>query len=150
MKKNKLKYPNMSKLLIALSQLVFISFTIIGFIGTFKSTSDSITDTTVFVTAITISGCAFTLANKHYYKKAQAENLVKIQATTYKQIMDIRLNYNEKMLQLKQKYNVSNEEIQEIESESPIDDISEETLNGINGTIANELYSVKENIDIDN
>lgn len=152
--RNKKKYnpPNMSKVLVFMSILVFIVFTIVGFVGTFMSmsTQKQVVDVAVFVTAITISGTSFTYAVKNYYKKSGSENLVKIQATTYKQIMDIRLNYNEKMLQLKQKYNVSNEEISDIENESPIDDISENLLMGINNSMESKLNDINSDIDFEN
>ena len=61
-------------------------------------------------------------------KKAQAENNVKLKIEMYRVASKEHLKYNEKMMILKNKYSLSDEEIMEIESGSPMDDFESSAL----------------------
>ena len=121
--------------------LIFVCGAI--FIGTllFCLTRDytTIIDTAFYVSAITISGSVFLTSVVNYLKKAQAENAYKIQNRMYENVMKVRLSYNEEMLKLRQKYNVPQEEIGEIEMESPIDDMSDTALSNMQNAIENSI-----------
>lgn len=86
-------------------------------------------DTAIFCTCTaSVSGILGAIVTK-YLNNSNAENIPKIQLELYKKSMKIRLNYNIEMMELKNKYKISQEEIYEIENESHMDDISESILN---------------------
>lgn len=107
-------------------------------------------DTTIYVTAITISGGIFGVCLKSYMSKSKAENIYKIQKTMYEDIMDIKLRYNEGMMQLSQKYNMTQSDIDIIDNVSPISDGATNILNDMNESINNHLCDVKTEDEIEN
>lgn len=107
-------------------------------------------DTTIYVTAITISGGIFGVCLKSYMSKSKAENIYKIQKTMYEDIMDIKLRYNEGMMQLSQKYNMTQSDIDIIDNMSPISDGATNILNDMNESINNHLCDVKTEDEIEN
>lgn len=94
-----------------------------------KQDYSSILDASVFLSAITSSGAIALTTDVWYMKKSQAEHVSGISSYTYGDIMDIRLHYNEEMMKLKKKYNMTDYDVSKIETESPMDDISEDALN---------------------
>ena len=82
----------------------------------FQFNTDSFVDTAVFCTSLTVVGGILGTAIIQYFKKSATENIPKIQTSLYKDTMDIRLEYNEKMMELKHKYNMTNDDIYEIEN----------------------------------
>lgn len=145
---SKIKAPTTSKILAYITSAIFIATVVVGYIGTFMSTDSTITDVAVFVTSISISGGVYGSSMKYYFNKAKSENVIKEQLRAYKEIMKIRLNYNESMMKLKREYDMSDEDVSEIESESPIDDVSEDLIVGINETISSDFNETK-SIDIE-
>lgn len=145
---SKIKAPTTSKILAYITSMIFIATVVVGYIGTFMSTDSTITDVAVFVTSISISGGVYGSSMKYYFNKAKSENVIKEQLRAYKEIMKIRLSYNESMMKLKREYDMSNEDISEIESESPIDDVSEDLIVGINETISSDFNETK-SIDVE-
>lgn len=107
-------------------------------------------DTTIYVTAITISGGIYGVCLKSYMSKSKAENIYKIQKTMYEDIMDIKLRYNEGMMQLSQKYNMTQSDIDMIDNVSPISDGATNILNDMNESINNHLCDVKTEDEIEN
>lgn len=105
-------------------------------------------DTAVYVSAITVSGGIFGMIVKSYNSKAKAENVSKIQLSMYHDTMKTRLWYNEQMALIKQRYGLTNDDISEIEDDSPIDDISEEQINEMKQTLDNFASDSKEEDDI--
>lgn len=100
-------------------------------------------DTTINVTAITISGGIFGVCIKSYMSKSKAENIYKIQQSMYENMMDIKLNYNKKMMKLIQQYNVSQEEIDMYDVSNPIEDGVNSVVNDMKDNIGNHLYDTK-------
>lgn len=107
-------------------------------------------DTTVYVTAITISGGIFGVCVKSYMSKSKAENIYKIQKAMYEDIMEVKLNYNESMMQLSQKYNMTQDDIDMIDNVSPINDGVDSVLNDMRENIDNHLYDTKTEDEIEN
>lgn len=107
-------------------------------------------DTTIYVTAITISGGIFGVCLKSYMSKSKAENIYKIQKTMYEDIMDIKLRYNEGMMQLSQKYNMTQSDIDMIDNASPISDGATNIINDMNESISNHLCDTKTEDEIEN
>lgn len=63
-----------------------------------------IPDSTLAVAIVSAGAAVLTMTFIFYFRKAQAENIPKIQTTYYRSIMKTRLDYNEKMMKLKNKY----------------------------------------------
>ena len=100
-------------------------------------------DTTVYVTAITISGGIFGVCLKAYMSKSKAENIYKIQRTMYEDIMHIKLQYNEAMMKLTQQYNLTQDDIDMSDINSPINEGVDDIMNDMRENINNHLYDTK-------
>ena len=109
---------------------------------------EQVYDTTVYVTAITISGGIFGVCLKAYMSKSKAENIYKIQKTMYEDIMNIKLKYNEGMMQLQQRYNLTQDDIDMNEAVSPLNDGVDNILNDMHENLNNHLYDTKLEDDI--
>lgn len=107
-------------------------------------------DTAVYVSAITVSGGIFGMIVKSYNAKSKAENVSKIQLEAYHDTMKTRLWYNEQMVLIKKQYGLTDDDISEIEADSPIDDISEEQVIDIKQTLDNFVADSKEEDDVQN
>jgi hypothetical protein len=107
-------------------------------------------DTAVYVTAITVSGGIFGLCLKSYMSKSKAENIYKIQRSMYKDIMTIKLTYNETMMQLIQKYHITQSDIDMADNLSPIDDGINDIINDMHDNVNNHLYDTKQEDEIEN
>lgn len=134
-----------SKFLTIGSLMLFIWSLFQGFTTDFTQ----LYDTTVYVTAITISGGIFGVCLKSYMSKSKAENIYKIQKTMYEDIMDIKLKYNEGMMKLQQQYNLTQDDINMNENISPLNDGVDNILNDMNENINNHLYDTKTEDEID-
>lgn len=102
---------------------------------TFTFDYSTIIDTAAIVCMDTVTGGIFGACVVHYMKKSQSENLPKISTGVYRDTMNIRLEYNEKMMQLKKKYNISDEDVYDIESQGNMDEISDSVLDTALGEI---------------
>ena len=92
-------------------------------------------DLSVYATIITSSGALCLTSVVWYLKNSQAEKVVRIKADTYRIISDERFKYNKKMLELKSKYKYTEEEILNIEDDSPLDELEQDALNSMNSSI---------------
>ena len=104
---NKVPKIQFSKLLTIGSLLLFVWTLFKGLYIDYTS----VYDTTVYVTAITISGGIFGVCLKAYMSKSKAENIYKVQKTMYEDIMGIKLRYNEQMMKLIKEYQITQDEI---------------------------------------
>lgn len=92
-------------------------------------------DLSVYATIITSSGALCLTSVVWYLKNSQAEKVARIKADTYRIISEERFKYNKRMLELKSKYNYSEEEIFEIENDSPLDELEQDALNSMNSSV---------------
>lgn len=92
-------------------------------------------DLSIYAAIITTSGTLCLTTVVWYLKNSQAEKVARIKADTYRIISEERYKYNEKMLQLKSKYEYTDEEIFEIENDSPLDELEQDALNSMNSSI---------------
>ena len=141
--KKKIEY---SKILATFSMLLFLCTLIYGYVvmtHLIMNESATIFDLTFFVSAITITGGVFMTTAKHYYSKSGLQNTTYIRNGVYEQILKVRLQFIEENLKLQKKYNVSQDEINEIEMESPFVEISESFLGGTTMKI-DEVQSLNE------
>lgn len=115
-----------SKIIIVIMLIIFV-YTLYQVLH-FQFNTDSYVDTAVFCTALTVVGGILGTSLIQYYKKSSTENLPKIQTSLYQDTMNIRLEYNRKMMEYKQKFNMTDDDIYEIENQSQIDEISDNVL----------------------
>lgn len=135
-----------SKILTILSVVLFIWCLLEGFNTHFGE----VYDTTVYVTSITVSGSIFGLCLKSYMSKAKAENIYKVQHGMYEDIMNIKLKYNERMMQLTQEYQMTQSDVDMMDMDSPINDGVNDIMNDMRENVNNHLYDTKMEDDIEN
>lgn len=140
--KNKAQF---SKILTILSAVLFIWCLSEGFNTHFGE----LYDTTVYVTSITVSGGIFGLCLKSYMSKAKAENIYKVQHGMYEDIMDIKLKYNERMMQLTQQYQMTQSDVDMVDIDSPITEGTNDIINDMRESLSNHLYDTKSEDDIE-
>ena len=128
-----------SKLLTIGSLLLFIWTLLKGLYIDYTS----VYDTTVYVTAITISGGIFGVCLKAYMSKSKAENIYKVQKTMYEDIMDIKLKYNQQMMKLIQEYQISQDEIDMNDMSNPISEGVDSVISDMKENVNNHLYDTK-------
>ena len=109
----------------------------------------SVYDTTVYVTAITISGGIFGVCLKSYMSKSKAENVYKVQKTMYEDIMGIKLKYNEQMMKLIKEYQITQDEIDINDMSNPISEGVESVISDMKENVNNHLYDTKTQDDIE-
>jgi hypothetical protein len=129
--KNKEKKFQYSKLLPIITGIIFIGC----LYHVFSVNLENYVDLTVMATCVTVSGGIFGSTILGYVKKAQSENNVKLKIELYKTASRERLKYNEQMMILKKKYEFSDEQIMELENESPMDDYELEALSSIQSIV---------------
>ena len=128
-----------SKLLTIGSLLLFIWTLLKGLYIDYTS----VYDTTVYVTAITISGGIFGVCLKAYMSKSKAENIYKVQKTMYEDIMDIKLKYNQQMMKLIHEYQISQDEIDINDMSNPISEGVDSIISDMKENVNNHLYDTK-------
>lgn len=128
-----------SKLLTIGSLILFVWTLLRGF----HTDYTQMFDTTVYVTAITISGGIFGVCLKAYMSKAKAENIYKVQKTMYEDIMKTKISYNEQMMQLINKYNITQDEIDAVDLTNPINEGMDGIVSDMKENINNHLYDTK-------
>ena len=107
-------------------------------------------DSAIFCASIVaVSGILGAIVTK-YLNNSNSENIPRIQLELYEKSMNLRLQYNERMMELRNKYKINQDDIYEIENESHMDDVSESILNNAISeldTIASESH---ENVEVQN
>lgn len=115
-----------SKICLVTTGFIFVSITIVCLLSIIHS--ESIFDTTVFVTAITVSGGIFGSNLVWYSKKSASENHYKLRMSMYEDVVNQRLYFNEEMLKLRKKYNVSEDVMENINNYGEIDEMMDDAL----------------------
>ena len=142
---NKVPKIQFSKLLTIGSLLLFVWTLFKGLYIDYTS----VYDTTVYVTAITISGGIFGVCLKSYMSKSKAENIYKVQKTMYEDIMGIKLRYNEQMMKLIKEYQITQDEIDINDMSNPISEGVESVISDMKENVNNHLYDTKTQDDIE-
>ena len=130
MKNNERKF-TYSKIQVFITGVVFLSC--IAFVA-YLYISGKIThafDTTAIVTIITVSGAIFGSNLCWYSKKAASENQYKLRMSLFADSAKVRLDYNEKMMLLMKKYNMSQEDIDRINESGDSDDFMESSIQDV-------------------
>ncbi len=100
--------------------------------------NQNVLDTTVMVTAISVTGAIFGSSLIWYFKKAGSENQYKLRMSMYEDVVNQRLYFTEEMLKLRIKYGASEEDIAMIDQEGEIDDLMDETFQNMNNKMNQE------------
>lgn len=133
-----------SKILPIVTGLIFIAVLIKGL----SIDLDTMTDTAVFVTAITVSGGIFGATLKYYMNKSQAENVYKLKLGLYKEASKEHYKYNEKMYELKYRF----KQIKEFDDE--LDDIiarnfEDSALSDAEMSLNDQMNNASESVEIE-
>lgn len=143
MNKIKIQY---SKIITLLTFLLFFGCVIKGF----QVDISSAYDLSLYIATITSSGTVCLTTSVWYLKNSQAEKVARIKADTYRIISEERFKYNKRMLELKSKYRYTDEEIFEIENDSPLDELEQDALNSLNASIDSAMEEAVSSIEIQN
>lgn len=104
-------------------------------------------DLSLYVAIVTSTGTVCLTTAVWYMKNSQAEKVARIKSDTYKVISNERYEYNKKMLELKSKYKYTDEEIFEIENDSPLDELEQDALNSMNSSIDSAMDEATSSIE---
>lgn len=141
MNKKKIQY---SKIITLLTFLLFFGCVIKGFTIDISSAYDL----SLYIAMITTSGTVCLTTAVWYMKNSQAEKVANIKADTYRIISEERFKYNKRMLELKSQYRYADEEIFEIENDSPLDELEQDALNSLNVSIDSAMEEAVSSIEI--
>lgn len=126
--KKKIQY---SKIITLLTFILFLGC----IIRCFTIDISSVYDLSLYITIITSTGTVCLTTGVWYMKNSQAEKVARTKADTYRIISEERFKYNKRMLELKAKYRYTDEEIFEIENDSPLDELEQDALDSLNSSI---------------
>lgn len=130
-----------SKIWLAITGIIFVLVVIFSMYSI--THSESVFDTTVYVTAITVAGGIFGSNLVWYSKKSASENHYKLRMSMYEDVVNQRLYFNEEMLKLKQKYNITDEEISELDISGDIDEIMDDELTNMKSKMDQDQSDVE-------
>ena len=140
MNKKKIQY---SKIITLLTFILFLGCIIRCFLVDISSAYDL----SLYIAIITSSGTVCLTTCVWYLKNSQAEKVAKIKADTYRIISEERFKYNKKMLELKSKYKYTEEEVFEIENDSPLDELEQDALDSMNSSIDSAMEEATSSIE---
>lgn len=140
MKKIKIQY---SKIITLLTFLLFLGCVIRCFFVDIST----VYDISLYATIVTSTGALCLTTVVWYLKNSQAEKVARIKADTYRIISEERYKYNEKMLKLQSEYKCSDEEIFEIDNDSPLDELEQEALDSLNSSIDDAIKEATSSIE---
>lgn len=122
---------------------IITSLTFILFCGSiikcFSVDISTIYDISLYATIVTATGAICLTSVVWYLKNSQAEKVARIKADTYRIISEERYKYNKKMLELKFEHGYTEEEIFDIENDSPLDELEQDALDSMNASIDNAM-----------
>ena len=113
----------------------------------FSMDVSNIYDLSMYIAIITSSGTVCLTASVWYLKNSQAEKVARIKSETYKVISEERFKYNARMLTLQNKYKFTEEEIWQIENNSPLDELEQDALNSLNSSVDNAMEEAVSSIE---
>lgn len=128
MDKKKKKKIEFSKIITILSIVLFS----IVLYKSFTFSATDYMDTAFIVTAITVTGGICGTCIVWMLKKSQSENVIKIRMGMYENVKKVQLDYNEQMLVLRNKYSVSDNDLNDILDTGDIDEFADGVLQETN------------------
>ena len=143
---NKEKKITWSKLMLVCTGLIFIICILFVFYMYITGKIDSSYDTTVIATCITVTGTIFGSNLCWYSKKAASENHYKLRMSLYNDATKVRLQFNEEMMKLKKEYDMTDEDVAEIDASGDIDDMMDSAIQDV----VSDLDNYKDEADSSN
>ena len=129
--KNREKKFTYSKIQVFITGVIFLSSILfVAYLYISGKITDAF-DTTAIVTIITVSGAIFGSNLCWYSKKAASENQYKLRMSLFADSAKVRLDYNEKMMVLMKKYNMSQADIDRINESGNSDDFMESSIQDV-------------------
>ena len=129
--KNREKKFTYSKIQVLITGIIFLSSVLfVAYLYISGKITDAF-DTTAIVTIITVSGAIFGSNLCWYSKKAASENQYKLRMSLFADSAKVRLDYNEKMMVLMKKYNMTQEDIDRINESGDSDDFMESSIQDV-------------------
>ena len=120
-----------SKIQVFITGIIFLSSVLfVAYLYISGKITDAF-DTTAIVTIITVSGAIFGSNLCWYSKKAASENQYKLRMSLFADSAKVRLDYNEKMMILMKKYNMSQEDVDRINESGDSDDFMESSIQDV-------------------
>lgn len=111
-----------SKGMLLCSTLIFISVIGLVFWLYISGNIQNMYDVTLLATVVTVTGGIFGSNLVWYSKKAGSENQYKLRMAMYEESAKVRLDFNEKMMQMKKKYDMTEDDIIDIDSSGDMDE----------------------------
>lgn len=127
----------------------FILFCIVLY-NEFRIDFSLMSDVAVHSTIVTVTGSLCLTSIVWYLKNSQAEKVAHIKADTFRVASQERLKYNKAMFELRKEYRYTDEDIESVESDSPMDDFENEALSSLNDSIDSAMDEATSSIDIQN
>ena len=125
MNTNKNKNVTFSKVLLIVTGLIFVAVGI--FVG-YIYTSGKIANGYDTAALITVSGTIFASCLCWYSKKSASENHYKLRMSLYKESAEVRYDFNKRMVELMKENDLTQEDIDEIESKGDCDEFMTDAL----------------------
>lgn len=144
----KFRKPRTSKLIMWIFIILFLYVIYEGVNYDFSSVTYM--DTAIFCACIASAGGILGAIITKYLNNSNCENIPRIQMNLYKQSMKLRLEYNEEMMKLKQKYSITDDEVCEIESGSHMGEITDSILNNTITELDTKSAQAHEDVSIQN
>ena len=144
-KLKKLK-PRTSKIIMWIFIILFIYVIISGINYDFSSVTYM--DTAIFCACIaSVGGIVGAIVTK-YYNNSNAENIPRIQLDLYYKSMKIRLDYNENMMKLKKHYEMTSADINGIEAEFNMSEVTDNILKSAISELDEKSAKTHEDVEI--
>ena len=141
MNKKKIQY---SKIITLLTFILFCGC----IIKCFTIDISSAYDLSIYAAIVTSSGTLCLTSVVWYLKNSQAEKVARIKSETYKIISEERYKYNERMLKLKSEFKYTDEDISDVDNNSPLDELEHEALYSMNSSVDNAMEEAVSSIEI--
>lgn len=125
------KKPQFSKVMVGITTVIFVGtllFCLCFMLYMNINRTGEFVDYVVCTTALTVVSGLYGLVLKNYLSKSGLENVAAIRKGVYKEIMDTRLEYDARVLELRQQYNVEQYELDDIENNAPFKNLSDSVI----------------------
>lgn len=138
--------PRTSKIIMWIFIILFIYVIISGVNYDFSSVTYM--DTAIFCACIaSVGGIVGAIVTK-YYNNSNAENIPRIQLDLYDKSMKIRLDYNENMMKLKKQYEMTSDDIDGIEAEFNMSEVTDNILKSAISELDEKAAKTHEDVEI--
>lgn len=132
-----------SKILPAVSTIIFIFVLLFSFFGTYF-------DSTVIIGALTASGSVALTSIVFYMKNSWIEKVSRVKIEAAKCISQERLNYNKEMLLFLKENNLTQADLEQVENGSLMDEMESESMESISMSINDDMSEASTSPEVQN